>query len=167
MQEKQSTFLALGSNLPASYVSSVDLLESAISAIAAARVQVVAASSFYRTRPLGPFQPDFVNLVLKVNTVLGARGLLQEMKNIEVAFGRAREVRWGPRTLDIDLLSMPTGSAGPDPLLPHCAMHQRGFVLYPLSEIAPGYRHPASGLPIFQLIRRLPAAERAGIIRLT
>ncbi|HAL85137.1 MAG: 2-amino-4-hydroxy-6-hydroxymethyldihydropteridine diphosphokinase [Rhodobiaceae bacterium] len=166
MQEKHATFLALGSNLPASYASSVDLLESAINAIAAARVRVIAASSFYRTRPLGPSQPDFVNLVLKVDTVLGARGLLHEMQRIEAAFGRAREVRWGPRTLDIDLLSMPTGSAGPDPLLPHGGMHQRGFVLYPLSEIAPGWRHPVSGLPIFQLIRGLPAAERAGITRL-
>jgi 2-amino-4-hydroxy-6-hydroxymethyldihydropteridine diphosphokinase len=166
MHEKYATFLGLGSNLPASYASSVDLLESAINAVAAARVRVIAASSFYRTRPLGPSQPDFVNLVLKVDTVLGARGLLHEMQRIEAAFGRAREVRWGPRTLDIDLLSMPTGGAGPDPLLPHGGMHHRGFVLYPLSEIAPGWRHPVSGLPIFQLIRGLPAAERAGITRL-
>ena len=82
MQEKHATFLALGSNLPANYVSSVDLLHAAIAAIAVARVRVVAVSSFYETRPFGPSQPDYVNLVLKVNTVLGARGLLHEMQGV-------------------------------------------------------------------------------------
>ena len=166
MQEKHATFLALGSNLPANYVSSVDLLHAAIAAIAAARVRVVAVSSFYRTHPLGPSQPDYVNLVLKVNTVLGARGLLHEMQGVEAAFGRAREAKWGPRTLDIDLISMPAARSGPDPVLPHGEMHRRGFVLYPLCEIAPGWRHPVLGTPICQLIGGLPPAERAGITRL-
>ena len=166
MQEKHATFLALGSNLPADYASGVDLLRAAIAAVAAARVRVVSASSFYRTRPLGPCQPDYVNLVLKVNTVLGARGLMCEMQGVEAAFGRARGVKWGPRTLDIDLISMPAGLAGPDPILPHGEMHRRGFVLYPLHEIAPGWSHPVLGRSICRLIAGLPSAERAGITRL-
>ena len=166
MQEKHATFLALGSNLPANYASSVDLLHDAVAAISAARVRVVAESSLYKTRPFGPPQPDYVNLVLKVHTVLGARGLLHEMQGVEAAFGRAREVKWGPRTLDIDLISMPAGRSGPDPVLPHREMHRRGFVLFPLCEIAPGWRHPVSGRPICQLIGGLPPVERAGITRI-
>ena len=166
MQEKYATYLALGSNLPANFASSVDLLHAAIAAFDATRVRVDAVSSFYRTRPLGPSQPEYVNLVLKVNTVLGGRGLLREMQGVEAAFGRAREVKWGPRTLDIDLLSIPTGRAGPDPILPHGEMHLRGFVLYPLHEIAPGWRHPVFGTSIRQLIGGLPPSERVGITRL-
>ncbi len=166
MQENHSTFMAVGSTLPANYVSSVELLRAAIAAIAAARVRVDAVSSFYQTSPFGPPQPDYVNLVLKVNTVLGSRGLLHEMQGVEAAFGREREVKWGPRTLDIDLISMPAGRSGPDPVLPHIEMHRRGFVLYPLCEIAPGWRHPVSGTPISQLIGRLSPAERASITRL-
>ena len=166
MQERHATFLALGSNLPANYVSSVDLLHAAIAAISDARVRVVAVSSLYQTRPFGPSQPDYVNLVLKVHTVLGARGLLHEMQGVEATFGRSRGVKWGPRTLDIDLISMPSGLEGPDPILPHGEMHRRGFVLFPLCEIAPGWRHPVSGTPISQLIGGLSPAERAGITRL-
>ena len=166
MQENHTTFLALGSNLPANFVSSFDLLRAAIAAIDAARVRVDAVSSFYQTSPFGPSQPDYVNLVLKVNTVLGARGLLHEMQGVEAAFGRAREVKWGPRTLDIDLISMPAGRSGPDPVLPHGEMHRRGFVLYPLHEIAPGWRHPVFGTSIRQLIGGLPHSERVGITRL-
>ena len=166
MQEKHATYLALGSNLPANFASSVDLLHAAIAAIDATRVRVDAVSSFYRTRPLGPSQPEYINLVLKVNTVLGGRGLLHEMQGVEAAFGRARKVKWGPRTLDIDLLSIPAGRMGPDPLLPHGEMHRRGFVLYPLHEIAPGWRHPVFGTSIRRLIAGLPPAERAGITRL-
>ena len=144
MQERHATFLALGSNLPANYVSSVDLLHAAIAAIAAARVRVVAVSSFYRTRPFGPSQPDYVNLVLKVNTVLGARGLLHEMQGVEAAFGRAREAKWGPRTLDLDLLAV-RGGAPPlsviceseELTLPHPRLHLRRFVLAPWAELSP------------------------------
>lgn len=166
MQENHATFLALGSNLPASYASSVDLLHAAIAAIAETRVRVSAVSSFYRTQPLGPSQPDYVNLVLRVDTSLGARGLLREMQRVEASFGRVRSVKWGPRTLDIDLISMPVWLAGPDPILPHTQMHKRGFVLYPLYEIAPGWRHPVLGQPICQLIRSLPPRARAGVERL-
>ena len=87
MQEKHATYLALGSNLPANFASSVDLLHAAIAAIDATRVRVDAVSSFYRTRPLGPSQPEYINLVLKVNTVLGGRGLLHEMQGVEAALG--------------------------------------------------------------------------------
>ena len=166
MQERHATFLALGSNLPANYVSSVDLLHAAIAAISDARVRVVAVSSLYQTRPFGPSQPDYVNLVLKVHTVLGARGLLHEMQGVEATFGRSRGVKWGPRTLDIDLISMPSGLEGPDPILPHGEMHRRGFVLYPLYEIAPGWRHPVLGVSVCRLIGSLPSTERAGITRL-
>ena len=141
-------------------------MHAAIAAIAETRVRVSAVSSFYRTQPLGPSQPDYVNLVLRVDTSLGARGLLREMQRVEASFGRVRSVKWGPRSLDIDLISMPVGLAGPNPILPHTQMHKRGFVLYPLYEIAPGWRHPVLGQPICQLIRSLPPRARAGVERL-
>ena len=141
-------------------------LHAAIAAIAAARVRVVAVSSFYRTRPFGPSQPDYVNLVLKVNTVLGARGLLHEMQGVEAAFGRAREVKWGPRTLDIDLISMPAGRSGPDPF---CRMAK--CTAAALFSILCVKSHQGGG--ILSRARRFASsladcrpAERAGITRL-
>ena len=74
MQEKHATFLALGSNLPANYVSSVDLLHAAIAAIAARPRAGCCGVVFLPNPPFGPSQPDYVNLVLKVNTVLGGAG---------------------------------------------------------------------------------------------
>lgn len=166
MQTNDASFLALGSNLSAGYGSSVDLIRAAIAAIGVSRVRIDKCSSFYQTRPLGPAQPEFINLVLKIHTLLAPRALLHHMQGVETAFGRQRQVKWGPRTLDIDILSMPSGPYGPDPLLPHGELHKRGFVLYPLSEIAPGWVHPVSLQPISALIRALPASERVGITRL-
>lgn len=108
-------------------------------------IRVVRVSSLYRTRPVGPLdQPWFVNGVLRVETALDPGELLEALLAVERAFGRRRDgTRWGPRTLDLDLLSYDDVILDkPDLSLPHPRLHERLFVLLPLAEIAPDWRHP-------------------------
>lgn len=98
-----------------------------------------AGSRIYRTRPVGgPDQPDFRNAVARVLTQLSAEGLLDVLNAVEAEFGRVRDVRWGPRTLDLDLIWY-EGEERDDPrlTLPHPRAHEREFVLRPLAELAP------------------------------
>jgi 2-amino-4-hydroxy-6-hydroxymethyldihydropteridine diphosphokinase len=102
-------------------------------------VQVVAVSPAYRTRAIGPEQPDYLNLVAEVDTALAPLDLLHRLQALEAAHGRVRDVRWGPRTLDLDIIWYGgLESAGPELVLPHPRAHQREFVLRPLCDLAPG-----------------------------
>lgn len=96
-------------------------------------------SSYYRTAPWGETrQPDFINAVAVIDTALTPETLLDELRRIETAAGRRREQRWGPRTLDLDLLIHGDVSRNTTQLqLPHPRMHERAFVLAPLAELAP------------------------------
>ncbi len=101
---------------------------------------IEAASGIYRTRPVGlENQPDFRNAVARVRTALSAERLLDVLLAVESEFGRVRDVRWGPRTLDLDLLWY-EGEERDDArlTLPHPRAHEREFVLRPLAELAPG-----------------------------
>lgn len=104
-----------------------------------AGITVVARSSDYRTPPWGPVpQDDYVNICLVVDTTLAPHDLLQRCLEIEKALGRVRDVRWGPRTLDIDLLIYGLRRLDePDLEIPHPRMGDRAFVLIPLAEIWP------------------------------
>lgn len=101
-------------------------------------------SSIYRTEPVGGVeQPDYLNAVVSLEVELGPRALLSRLQRIEEEMGRVRTVRHGPRVIDLDLLDH--GSRileAPGLCLPHPAMHERAFVLVPLDEIAPQWRHP-------------------------
>jgi 2-amino-4-hydroxy-6-hydroxymethyldihydropteridine diphosphokinase len=101
---------------------------------------IEAASRIYRTRPVGlEDQPDFQNAVARVRTALSAEELLDVLLAVEAEFGRVRDVRWGPRTLDLDLLWYEGEERGDARLtLPHPRAHEREFVLRPLAELAPG-----------------------------
>ena len=115
---------------------------------AAPGVEIAARSSLYRSAPWGdPEQEDFVNAVVAVETSLDAPGLLQILHAIERAMGRIRdERRWGPRSIDLDLLLCESGTRAEAELqLPHPRMHQRAFVLIPLLEIAPDTVIPGVG----------------------
>jgi 2-amino-4-hydroxy-6-hydroxymethyldihydropteridine diphosphokinase len=104
-------------------------------------------SRLYLTRPMGPQdQPNFVNAVAGVLTHLNARELLDALLAIERAMGRNRQVRWGPRIVDLDLLWM-TGAPIDEPglTLPHPGVSERNFVLYPLNDIAPTLLIPGHG----------------------
>lgn len=118
-------------------------------------------SSLYRSAPVGPAgQDDYLNAVARLDTCLTPHGLLRVLQDIENAHGRVREVRWGPRTLDLDLLLYGSDRiATADLSVPHPEMANRNFVLVPLLEIEPGAR-----LPDNRALAGLAAAtDRAGL----
>ena len=105
-------------------------------------------SSFYRSEPVGPQgQPDYINAVAMLNTNLLALSLLERLQAIEVQQGRVRgSERWGPRTIDLDLLLYGDEQINDDNLIvPHQEMHKRNFVMYPLHEIASELAIPGKG----------------------
>jgi len=124
-------------------------------------------SSFYETDPVGYKDQDlFVNAVLELTSVLSPLELLDELLCIEKAMGRTRTIRWGPRIIDLDLLLFgETVMSHPRLTLPHPRMHERGFVLIPLAEIAPHAVHPVLRRSVKSLLASLPDAEK-GINRL-
>jgi 2-amino-4-hydroxy-6-hydroxymethyldihydropteridine diphosphokinase len=123
-------------------------------------------SSVYRTEPVGlRDQPDFHNLVCVGVTGLGAEALLRAGLAVEAGQGRVRGVRNGPRTLDIDLLDYGGEILESDALvLPHPRLHERAFVLVPLAEVAPEWRHPVLGRTAEELLSGLTGTE--GVERL-
>jgi 2-amino-4-hydroxy-6-hydroxymethyldihydropteridine diphosphokinase len=124
-------YLGLGSNLG----DRAALLRAAVASLA----DVVAVSPVYETDPVGgPEQGAFLNLVVELDTVLGARGLLEECRRLEADAERVRTTRWGPRTLDVDVLWVAGEQADdPDLQVPHPRMWERRFVLAPLADLAP------------------------------
>lgn len=137
-------YIALGSNLGDSRRHLVGAIE------ALARLpgtHVLGQSRFYQTPPWGVTdQPDFLNAVVKIDTPLGPHAVLDALLGIERAAGRVRDQRWGPRTLDLDLLHMDGVSLHDDRLtLPHPRMADRAFVLLPLNELAPALEIPGQG----------------------
>ncbi len=137
-------FIALGANLG----DPVATVNAAIIALRQLpRTRFVAASSLYRTAPVGlRHQPDFINAVVALDAVSPAPTLLDDLFDIEARFGRSRSVKNAPRTLDLDLL-LYGNEASDDPLLtlPHPRLHERAFVLAPLAEIAPDLFIPGRG----------------------
>ena len=132
-------YLGIGTNLG----DRLAYLQLAVDALAAADgVQVVAASPVYETVPVGgPEQPDYLNAVVAVDTALSPRALLRLANTIEAAAERVRTVRWGPRTLDVDVLLVGDEQVDePDLVVPHPRMHERAFVLVPLADLDPAWR---------------------------
>jgi 2-amino-4-hydroxy-6-hydroxymethyldihydropteridine diphosphokinase len=119
--------------------------------------RLVTRSRLYRTRPFGPVQQgDFINAVAGMLTQLSAQELLTGIRGIEVAAGRVRSERWGPRTLDLDLLVFGDQRIDTAELVvPHPGIAERGFVLAPLADIAPALQVPGVGR-VEELLRRLP-----------
>ena len=129
-------FLGLGSNLG----DRADQLRTAVASLErTGGLEVVACSPVYETDPIGgPEQDAFLNLVVEVDSELDARALLGVCASLEAAAERVREVRWGPRTLDVDVLWVDGEVVDePDLQVPHPRMSQRRFVLAPLADLAP------------------------------
>lgn len=119
---------------------------------------VVAVSAFYGSKPMGPQdQPDYVNAVAALDTELSATALLDALQYIELSQGRQRKAdRWGPRTLDLDILLYGNEQINTERLtVPHYGMRQREFVLYPLFEIAPDLTLP-DGTVVESLLAQVP-----------
>ena len=155
--------IGLGANLPAADGSPPRAtLLAAIDALARAGVAVERLSSWYSSAPHPPSdQPRYVNAVAAVTTALGPQRLLALLHGIEQRFGRVRSEPNAARAIDLDLLAYgDLVRPGPEPpLLPHPRLAERGFVLLPLADIAPGWRHPVSGETVEDLIARLPPEE--------
>jgi 2-amino-4-hydroxy-6-hydroxymethyldihydropteridine diphosphokinase len=128
-------FLALGSNLG----DRLEHLRRAAGLLGdRGDVRFVRSSRVYETAPVGPPQPDYLNAVIEVETTLGARDLLRACLDVEAAMGRVRAERWGPRVIDVDVLTFGDERIDePDLVVPHPRMHERAFVLVPLLELTP------------------------------
>lgn len=149
----QPVAIALGSNLG----DSAAILSGAIAALRTTPgIVVTAVSQVYRTAPIGPPQPDYLNACALLLTPRSPQDLLAQLLRIELEFGRERRERWGPRTLDLDLLLYgDRGLSTPTLQIPHPYLAERAFVLVPLAEIAPDWVHPDLGEAIATLAQRL------------
>jgi len=150
--------LALGSNLG----DRQDILQGAVDAIVGLPgVRVTAVSPVYETVPVGgPAQPDYLNAVVLADAARPARELLDRLHEIEAAFDRVRLVRWGPRTLDIDIIVFDSVRCDdPELTLPHPRAHERAFVLAPWHDVDPDAALPGHG-PVVQLLAK---ADHSGL----
>jgi len=148
------SYVALGSNLGDREKN----LKEALKHIAALpETKVIKSSSIYETEPVGePKQRPFYNAVVKIETSLAPERLLQKLQEIEKAFGRVRKEKWGPRTLDLDILLYEQQIIATDKLtIPHPLMAERAFVLEPLAEIDPEAYHPVLEKTAAELLREL------------
>lgn len=111
------------------------------------------------TKPYGyTDQSDFLNGAAICKTILSPHGLLDLLHDIENEAGRKREIHWGPRTLDLDIIFYDDITMNdPDLIIPHADMHNRSFVLAPIAQIAPDYRHPVFGKTVRELLREVKA----------
>ena len=153
--------LALGSNLG----ERLPLLQLGIRDLVSEGVELVAVSSVYETDPVGgPDQGAYLNAVVVVDTTLEPLELLARAFDAEAAQNRVRAERWGPRTLDVDVLSI-ADLVSDDPVLtlPHPRAHLRAFVLVPWAEIDPTYVVPGLDATVAELLDRLPVEDLAGV----
>ncbi|MFQ5501472.1 MAG: 2-amino-4-hydroxy-6-hydroxymethyldihydropteridine diphosphokinase [Phycisphaerae bacterium] len=141
-ETRHEAFIGLGSNLGRRKKN----IAAALNALQSTReIEVIASSGLYETEPEGgpENQARFINSVARIGTILDAERLLAVCQHIEDSLGRKRTIRWGPRTIDLDVLSFDDEiRAEPDLTLPHPMMHERVFVMRPLAELAPDWVHP-------------------------
>lgn len=157
--------VALGGNLPhEAYGSPRKVIEAAFEALAAGGLGVAVRSRLYASAPVpASNQPDFVNAAARIETPLPPRELMRLLHAVETAFGRVRQTRNEARTLDLDLLAYHDLVVESDDLvLPHPRLHERAFVLLPLQDVAPGWRHPVLGKTVEAMIEALPQAALQG-----
>lgn len=146
-------FLLLGSNLGDRKL----FLQQAIMHIEFDIAPVVKLSSVYETQSWGKTgEPDYLNMVIELQTDLPAQAILEKILNIENVMGRKREEKWGSRIIDIDILYVHSAIINESGLqVPHPELHKRRFTLEPLAEIAPGFIHPVFNKNNLQLKKEL------------
>lgn len=157
--------IGLGSNVPGPWGSPQETVKKALKALNDAPLKLLQQSTIIVSKPFGVTdQPDFVNAVAEIETDLPPETLMAKLHDIELSADRRRTVRWGPRTLDLDLLDydgLVLKGEGPSlghqtPLiLPHPGIAERSFVLEPIAEIAPDWKHSDLGLSAQQLLAKL------------
>lgn len=154
-------YVGLGANLDSLIGPPRATLERALGCFPAHGLEVKAQSRWYASDAIpDPGDPRFTNGVVEIETGLTPGAVLKELHAIERVFGRVRDRRWAPRVLDLDLLDFNgltnREGASDRPDLPHPHLHRRAFVLFPLRDIAPEWRHPVLRKSVDQLIRELP-----------
>jgi 2-amino-4-hydroxy-6-hydroxymethyldihydropteridine diphosphokinase len=148
--KRHHAYIGFGSNLG----NRLNNCRNAIGALAALPpCTLLKTSSFYETSPVGLVeQPAFINGVVLLETAEDAHWLLRQMVEIEKTFGRIRTLKWGPRSIDLDLLFFDDQIINtPELSVPHPLLHERRFVLEPLNEVAPNFRHPCLGKSVADL----------------
>ena len=153
-------YIALGANLPSAVGPPEKGLRAALDVLSSTGVEIAAQSEFYRSPAWpDPSDPPFVNAVARILTSLSPHDLLNLLHAVETSFGRRRLVsqnhKNAPRTLDLDLIDYDGLVQPGPPMLPHPRMAGRSFVLVPMQQIAPDWRHPESGSTIDDLISAL------------
>lgn len=145
--------IALGSNLG----NSLDIVANALKALTnIPGIDLIATSSWYQTKPVGPPQPDYINGCVVLQVQPNPEELLTILQAIELQFGRVRTEKWGARTLDLDILLYDDlVIQTPKLTIPHSHMTERAFVLVPLAEIAPNWLEPVSKKAIAQLAKEV------------
>ncbi|MBW6505257.1 MAG: 2-amino-4-hydroxy-6-hydroxymethyldihydropteridine diphosphokinase [Rhodobacteraceae bacterium] len=184
-KDNSAILIALGGNLPGPSGDPAGTLRAALQMLAARGMALAAVSRFFVTPAHPPGSgPDYVNACARLVSVLPPPALLAELHAVEAVFGRARGTRWAARGLDLDLLAagqavLPDEATSahwralpaneqlqrtPDCLiLPHPRLHERAFVLIPLADIAPRWRHPGTHKTVAEMLAALPEAEKAAI----
>lgn len=153
-----TAYISIGSNMGNRY----NYLKGAVEQLTShSRIEVTAISSIYETDPIGyTDQEPFLNMVIKVNTPLSPHELLLEIQKVENDLGRKREIKWGPRTLDLDILLFNNENIETEKLIiPHPRMHERSFVLVPLMEIDQHIVLPTTKMSISLIIEGLQDRE--------
>lgn len=188
MTQLKEYLIALGANLPSRAGAPADTLHAALAALEQAGAQIRAVSAFYNTPCFPPGAgPDYVNAAACIATQTGPVEVLEILHSVEAQFGRERVQRWGRRTLDLDLIAggnivlpdrrihanwrdLPVEKqlrATPDQLiLPHPRVQDRAFVLIPLADIAPDWRHPVLDRTVRQMVDALPSEAQKEVVRL-
>ena len=157
--------IALGANLDhPRYGPPRETLEAALEALQQSGVAILGRSRWFRSAPTPPSEQHwFVNAVASAETSLSPADLLAKLHEIEAGFGRVRHRANEARVLDLDLLAYHDRESAPgeSPILPHPRLAERAFVVLPLAEVAPDWRHPVSGLSAAEMANRLDPAETA------
>ncbi len=152
MVEHHIAFLSLGSNIE----NKLNNLKKALSLLAENKINIEKISSVYETEPVGyKEQNNFYNIVVKIITSYPPEKLLHIINNIESQMGRKREIHWGPRNIDIDIIFFDNKIINlKNLIIPHKEMHNRKFVLIPLIEIEPDFIHPVFNATVSELLEK-------------
>jgi 2-amino-4-hydroxy-6-hydroxymethyldihydropteridine diphosphokinase len=172
-RDRQMILIGLGSNMAGPWGPPRQTLERAIAALAKPPLRLERASAIIQSEPWGKKdQPVYANAVARIKTRLQPLELLAHLRSIEMEAGRQRRERWSQRTLDLDIIDYngmtvnaeASQSTDAQLVLPHPSLHERAFVLAPIAEVAPRWRHPVLHQTAGQLLRQLDDSQGGAIL---